>query len=270
MYQIHTHTEYTDSADAPFPLSLFVSDLTSSFSTCAQKSEPMSTKFHPKHLTFQSYLLTTRGPKTHSSFYFFIIYSRGKLQVYAPKLQSQPMSKLQQLREIQWLFRGLKLLMTLKCRVRSWFLIVHWFYVPCVTLFGATVLLPYFLSLSLLPNWHCWKNNCWSTCNENWLCYLQNTTGFGEILVKNRHLKSVCWHLNNFLLDDTVYTVHIYVWSLTFFPSSYVGTYDWDSACALCVNVCMDTAAYKLIISEFGCVKKIEINMQKRWKKIRR
>lgn len=173
----HRDAQYPDNADASFPLCLILFDLTSSFGTCAQKSEPKSTKFHPKHLTFQSYLLTTRGPKhTGLSIVFLFIYSRGKLQVYAPKLQSLPMSKTQRLEEIRWLFRGLKLVMTLKCRVRSWFLIVHCLYVPCVTLFGATVLLPYFSTLVSTSTLTLLKNNCQATQNENWQCYLQNKT----------------------------------------------------------------------------------------------
>lgn len=89
------------------------------------------------------------SPPISLSFSLFF-YIRGKLQVYAAKLQSLPMSKMQRLGEIQWLFRGPKLTMTLKCRVRLWFLIVHWFCAPCVRLSEATVLLPYFTILRSL------------------------------------------------------------------------------------------------------------------------
>ena len=70
----HTQTQtdtHTENADPSFPLCFSLFDpppppATSSFTTCARKSEPKSTRFHPKHLTFRPYLLTTTAPDSHT------------------------------------------------------------------------------------------------------------------------------------------------------------------------------------------------------------
>lgn len=169
IHQIHTHTyRHRNNADGSFPLSLF-DPASSNIQYLCPKVWAKVNKVSSKTSHFPSHLLTTRGQKhtdnPHPSLFLSLLEEN---YMYMRLNYSLPMSKMQWLGEIRWLFRSLKLVMTLKCRVRLRFLIVHWFYVPCVTLFGATILLPYFatfhpsnsLCFSQHPNWHCYNNNC--------------------------------------------------------------------------------------------------------------
>lgn len=144
-----TYTQ-TDNADNSFPLSLSLWPGVVKHSVPAPEVKAKVNTLPSKTSHFPSHLLTTgQGPKTHRhlpstplltllSFSLFF-YSSCKLHVSAMKLKSLPMSKINRLGEIWWLFSSLKLIMTLKCRVRLQFLIVRWFYVPCVMLFGGHI-----------------------------------------------------------------------------------------------------------------------------------
>lgn len=119
-------------------------------STCARKVWAKVNKVPSKTFHFPCHLLTTRVPKhtpppsPNFSLISLSFSSRRKhVFIYAAKLQSTHEQD-----ATTWLFRGLKLVMTLKCRVRLQFFKVQWFYVPCVTLFGAKIPLPYSLPFS--------------------------------------------------------------------------------------------------------------------------
>lgn len=96
---------------------------------------------------------------------FFFLFLQQSKHVHAPKLQSLPMSEMQQLVEIHWLFRGPKLGTTLKCRLPLRFLIVHRFYASC---HHIPLTLSHF-NLSP-PKIHCYKKDFHATDKYGGLC----------------------------------------------------------------------------------------------------
>lgn len=97
-------------------------------------------------------------------FFLFLFLQQSK-HVHAPKLQSLPMSEMQQLVEIHWLFRGPKLGTTLKCRLPLRFLIVHRFYASC---HHIPLTLSHFNPSP--PKIHCYKKDFHATDKYGGLC----------------------------------------------------------------------------------------------------
>lgn len=129
----HTHTG--TNADGSFTLSVCLL-CCQTFKYLHPKAWAKVNKVPSKTSHFPCHLLKTGGPKTHRhprslTLSFFFLFLQQSKHVHAPKLQSLPMSEMQQLVEIHWLFRGPKLGTTLKCRLPLRFLIVHRFYASC-------------------------------------------------------------------------------------------------------------------------------------------
>lgn len=149
---------------------LSVSCVAKHSNTCTRKLEPKSTKFHPKHLTFHVICWKLGGPKhtdipARSPFLSFFLFLQQSKHVHALKLQSLPMSEMQQLEEIHWLFRGPKLGTTLKCQLPLRFLIVHRFYASC---HHIPLTLSHFNLSS--PKIHCYKKDFHATDKYGGLC----------------------------------------------------------------------------------------------------
>lgn len=129
----HTHTD--TNADGSFTLSVCLL-CCQTFKYLHPKVWAKVNKVPSKTSHFPCHLLKTGGPRTHRhprslALSFFFLFLQQSKHVLAAKLQSLPMSGMQQLGEIHWLFRGPKLGTTLKCRLPLRFLIVHRFYASC-------------------------------------------------------------------------------------------------------------------------------------------
>lgn len=147
--KINTGMYTTNTADGSVPLSLFHL-ISSNIRYLRSKDRAKVNKVSSKTFHFSSLICWQPGAKntqTSTPDLSIIFYGTQKT---AAKLQSLPTTEIQPLGEMWWLFRGLKLVMTLKCRVWFWFLIVQWFYMSSVILFRAKILLPYFSSLRSL------------------------------------------------------------------------------------------------------------------------